>query len=122
MKPSVFLISAIIFLFQSGLAASECGDAKVDACCKAPEVVKYSQPELPAKMLKPGESAEIVVRVAINEKGELVGTKTVSSSNKDIEAIVIAAIQEWEFEPSLLNGEARRATINIPFKFTVAAK
>jgi len=92
------------------------------SCCKAPTVVNYSQPEIPADLLKPGETAEIVLRCAIDDKGQLIGTKTISSSHKHLEGLVVAAVQQWTFAASLEKGEPQRATVNIPFKFTVAAK
>ena len=92
------------------------------ACCAAPQVVKYNKPELPTDLLKPGESAQIILRCAISAEGELIGIKTVSSSHEALEKVVIAAVNDWKFEPSLEMGEAQRATIDIPFQFTVAAK
>ena len=35
---------------------------------------------------------------------------------------VVAAVKDWKFNASLEKGESQRATIDIPFQFTVAAK
>ena len=121
MKLSVIPIIFSILMSPVLMFANEsCGDEKT--CCSAPKVVKYVQPELPADLLKPGDSARIVVRCAIDETGKLVGARTVSASRKDVEAIVLDALKSWEFEAAKHEGEAQRSTINIPFSFTVAAK
>ncbi len=118
------LITLASFLF-SGLTVfgeSDCGVATNSSCCKAPSVVKFSQPQLPKDLLKAGETAEIVIRCAIDENGKLIGTKTVSSSHRDLESVVVAAIANWEFESALEKGEKLRATVDVPFRFTVAAR
>jgi TonB family protein len=77
---------------------------------------------LPENFLNKGETAEIVVRCAIDEKGELVSAKSLKSTREDLEKIVIDAIQKWEFEASTHMGKPQRATLSIPFKFTLASK
>ena len=118
MKNLTTLFMAISFFAPVCLLGENCDVA----CCKSPTVVKYQQPEVPADLLKPGESAEIVIRCAIDRQGKLIGTKTVTSSHEQLEASVVTAIQNWTFDASLEKGEPRRATINIPFKVTLAAK
>lgn len=123
MRITIFITLASFLL--SGLTVlgeSECGEAANLSCCKAPTVVKFSQPHLPKDLLKPGETAEIVIRCAIDENGKLVGTKTVSSSHEDLESVVVAAMADWKFESALEKGEKLRSTVNIPFRFTIAAR
>ncbi|MDA0349408.1 MAG: TonB family protein [Verrucomicrobia bacterium] len=116
---SVIKLAVVITLLSPvGLFAEDCEVS----CCKAPTVVNYSKPEIPADMLKSGETAEIVLRCAIDEKGQLIGVKTLSTSHDKLEAVVLAAVQHWTFDASLEKGEPQRATVNIPFKFTVASK
>lgn len=116
---SVSLFTLFISLvFQVALMGSECEVT----CCKAPSVVNFAQPDIPKDLLKPGETAEITLRAAIDEQGNLIGTKTIATTHPNIEAAVVEAVKSWTFDASLEKGEAQRATINIPFKFTVAAK
>lgn len=116
----VFLITSLI-TFTGAYGASNSDDS-AKSCCKGPTVVKFEEPKIPEDFLTKGETAEIVVRCAINEKGELIGAKTVKSTREDLEKIVMAALEKWEFDPSTHMGEPQRATLNIPFRFTVAAK
>jgi TonB family protein len=121
---NTILITLASFLF-AGLTVfgeSECGVFANSECCKAPSVVKFSQPQLPSDLLKPGETAEIIIRCAIDEDGKLVGTKTISSSHQVLESIVVKAMANWEFDAALEKGEKQRATINVPFRFNVAAR
>ena len=116
---SVSIFTLMISLFAPVvLLGSECEVT----CCKAPSVVDFAQPVIPNNLLKPGETAEITLRAAIGKDGKLIGTKTVSSTHPKIEDVVVSAVKNWTFDASLEKGEAQRATINIPFKFTVAAK
>ena len=119
MKKTILSLLVTCLISPFGLLAE--GDCET-TCCKAPEVVKYTQPELPQELLKPGETAQIVLRCAIGAKGELIGAKAVSSSHEALEEVVVAAVKNWKFDASLEKGEAQRATIDIPFQFTVAAK
>ena len=114
---SIFAL-LITFVFHAALTGSECEVT----CCKAPSVVNFAQPDIPKDLLNPGETAEITLRAAIDEQGKLIGTKTIATTHPNIEATVIEAVKSWTFDASLEKGEAQRATINIPFKFTVATK
>ena len=118
MKLGSVLALVASLVIQGSLLGSDCDVT----CCKAPSVVEYAQPELPKDFVKAGETAEIVLRVAIDDKGKLIGTKTISNTHPNIEETVVAAVKEWTFSASLEKGEPQRATVNIPFKFTVASK
>ena len=114
---------SVLALFTSLIAQATLfgSDCEV-TCCKAPSVVNYAQPDIPQDLLKPGETVEITLLAAIDENGKLIGTKSISATHPNIEDAVITAVKNWTFEASVEKGEPQRSTINIPFKFTVAAK
>ena len=84
-------------------------------------VSKYVEPVIPSEMVKAGESCEIIVRCVIDEEGNLVEAKTISTSNKHLESAVIEAVENWEFEAAKHKGQGRCSTINVPFRFTLAS-
>ncbi len=86
----------------------------------APVTAKAEEPVLPRSLLKPGESAEIVICAAIDENGKLVNTRTVSATHKELEKIVIDSLEKWEFRPAMLDGKPIKSRVDIPFKFVVA--
>lgn len=85
-----------------------------------PVTAKAEEPVLPKNLLKPGESAEIVICAAIDEDGDLVNTRTVSTTHKELEKIVMESLEKWEFRPAMLNGKPIKSRVDIPFKFVVA--
>ncbi|MCB1121550.1 MAG: energy transducer TonB [Verrucomicrobiae bacterium] len=119
---ALITLIGLLFTVSNAFGDASCNPDETKDCCKGPTIVKYSDPQLPDNFLTKGETAEIVVRCAIDENGKLIGAKTIKTSRQDLEKIVMAAIEKWEFDPSLHMGEPQRATINIPFKFTVASK
>ena len=86
----------------------------------APVTAKAEEPVLPRSLLKPGESAEIVICAAIDENGKLVNTRTVSATHKELEKVVIKSLKKWEFRPAMLDGKPIKSRVDIPFKFVVA--
>ena len=96
------------------------GKRSLDQVKVAPLTAKAEEPVLPRSLLKPGESAEIVICAAIDEKGKLVNTRTVSATHKELEKIVIKSLEKWEFRPAMLDGKPIKSRVDIPFKFVVA--
>ena len=83
-------------------------------------MVKAEEPVLPRKLLKPGESAEIIIRCAIDEKGELVNVRTITTTHKELEKVVMKSLENWEFRAAMLNGKPLKSRVDIPFKFVLA--
>ena len=86
----------------------------------SPVPAKVEEPVLPRNLLKPGESAEIVICAAIDEKGKLVNARTVSATHEELEKVVIASLKKWEFRPAMRDGKPVKSRVDIPFKFVVA--
>lgn len=119
------LITVLSLLFFG--AASAVGNSNETDHKKSPDhdkvgpiTAKAERPVLPKNLLKPGESAEIVICAAIDEDGDLVNTRTVSTTHKELEKIVMESLEKWEFRPAMLNGKPVKSRVDIPFKFVVA--
>ncbi len=124
--PMKTLLVAILSLLFLGAAAAvgnsnESGHKKSPLHDKVgPITAKTEQPVLPRNLLKPGESAEIVICCAIDEDGDLVNARTISTTHKELEKVVIESLEKWEFRPAMLNGKPVRSRVDIPFKFVLA--
>ncbi len=123
MKTPLIAILSLLFLG----AAAAVGNANERDHKKSPVqekvgpiTAKTEQPVLPSNLLKPGESAEIVICCAIDEDGDLVNTRTISTTHKELEKVVIESLEKWEFHPAMLNGKPVRSRVDIPFKFVLA--
>ncbi len=119
------LITVLSFLFL-GIAAAV-GNSKESDHKKSlvhnmvgPITAKAEEPVLPRNLLKPGESAEIVICAAIDQDGDLVNARTISTTHKELEKIVIESLEKWEFRPAMLNGKPVKSRVDIPFKFVLA--
>ncbi len=124
--PMKTLLITVLSLLLLGAAATV-GHANESDNKKSPDptkvgpvTAKAEEPVLPRSLLKPGESAEIVICAAIDEKGKLVNTRTVSATHKELEKVVIKSLEKWEFRPAMLDGKPIKSRVDIPFKFVVA--
>jgi TonB family protein len=58
------------------------------------------EPELPSRLFRRGSTrTEIVIDLVINVDGSVRSAAVRSSSNGDIEAVVLEAVRQWRYEP-----------------------
>ncbi|TFG77770.1 MAG: hypothetical protein E4H23_08410 [Chrysiogenales bacterium] len=79
-----------------------------------PKLIKRVEPVYPEKMLQSGMTASIPLQVGVNEKGKVWSVKAFSRESEFVQAAV-AAIEQWQIEPLVVDGKAQPQT----FTFTV---
>jgi TonB family protein len=79
---------------------------------------KTVMPQYPAQSKKRGSKGIAVVRVDLDEKGELSDLRVLEAPDSDIEASVTDAVKQWQFGPARgANGEPLRIRSKLTFYF-----
>lgn len=84
-----------------------------------PVPVKAVPPEYPAEMRRESVSGIVMLKLVIDENGDVLEKSVTKSTRAEFEGPALAAIGKWKFKPARKAGEAVRATITLPIKFTV---
>ena len=111
MKTKVLLATCLLILAPCIAVANDTDEMPVP--------IKSVAPAYPADMKRDGTSGLVVVQVAINENGDVVGCTVAKSSRVEFEAAAVQAVQSWKFKPAKKAGVAVSVKINVPVKFTV---
>ena len=83
------------------------------------KVLKRVDPEYPAVMKMVGVEGEVNIKASLNEKGRIEKLDVVNATNQDFIPAAIAAINQWEFAPAMLDGKPIKSEVVIPFQFKV---
>jgi len=83
-----------------------------------PVPVKAVAPEYPAEMKRDNVSGVVMLKLVIDENGDVLEKSVAKSTRAEFEAPALAAVGKWKFKPARRAGEPVRATITLPIKFT----
>lgn len=88
-----------------------------------PRPIQREPPEYPLQLRAKGVQGKVRVGFIVDSEGNVRSPTILSSSHRDFEAPVLAAIAHWRFEPGKKNGRAvnTRASIDIPFTLSEEA-
>jgi TonB family protein len=120
--------SPVLFSQDSSLAATQevqqkspkkTPPADFVAYEKAPEVLKKVEPEYPAIALKSGMEGNVLVKVWVDESGNVVETDVLRSDEKIFEEAAKIAANKWKFSPAMSNGQPVAVWVSIPFRFRI---
>lgn len=81
-----------------------------------PRAVHQPQPVLTAALRKK-MPAKVTVLFVVDQNGRVENPIVQSSSDPAFEAVVLAAIKQWKFEPGKRDGQAVRSRMRQPFQF-----
>lgn len=77
-----------------------------DQLSQKPSARVQPQPAYPYEMSRAGISGEVVVEFIINEAGDVIDTRVVSSSHREFEAAATQAVMKWKFRAGRKDGKA----------------
>lgn len=83
----------------------------------APRPVSAPDPQLPEAARKANLNGNVVVALAINEKGSVNDVKVVRSSDRRFEPNAIDAVKQWEFAPATKDGKPMAVQMNAEISF-----
>ncbi len=95
----------------------EAPPAEVKARIEYPKLVKFVPAEYPEAARKERREGVVLLRVDIDEAGKVVKAEVVRPLYPDLDAAAVAAVQQFEFTPAMLDGKPVRVTVPLSYPF-----
>ena len=86
---------------------------------KAPVLIQRVDPPYPASMQRVGVPATVVVRCVIDKNGSVRDAKVIVGAMPPFNQAVLAAVQQWRYNPGSLNGIAVDTYLEVTVHFSV---
>ena len=85
------------------------------------KLVRKVQPEYPPQMKEARISGTVALQAVISREGHVSNLQSISSSDvhPDLVDAATTAVQQWQYEPTLLNGEPVEIETQINVNFTL---
>jgi len=86
----------------------------------AAQLVSKIAPVYPAYAQEKGIEGPVLLEAAISKEGGILSLKVVNTADADLARAAITAVQQWHYQPTLLNGEPVEVvtTITVDFRLT----
>jgi periplasmic protein TonB len=110
------LFRCFVLITASLVSATVAQAADAD---EAPVPIKAVAPEYPLTMKRQGVSGIVMVRVVVDENGEVAEHAVSKSTREEFETAALEAVAKWKFKPARKDGVAVKANITLPIKFVV---
>jgi protein TonB len=82
-----------------------------------PVPVRTIPPDYPSELRREGVSGLVMIKVNIDEKGDVTETSVEKSSHEAFDKPAIAAVKKWKFKPAKQDGNPVAIKVSIPIKF-----
>jgi protein TonB len=115
-RVAIPLVVAITALLSVPIAAQKV--VRVGGEVRAPRRVKNVNPAYPEEAKAAGVSGVVIVEIRIGTEGTVVQAR-VSRSIPLLDQAALDAIYEWEYEPTMLNGEPVEVLMTVTVNFTL---
>lgn len=103
--------------FASAVAAPAAFAAASDYD-ELPVPVKSVPPVYPPAMLQEKASGVVMVKVQIDENGDVVERAVSKSTRPEFNDAAMSAVQQWKFKPAKKGGASVKSSVTIPIKFS----
>ena len=104
----------------TGTAPAVPTPVRVGGNIRAPRKVHSVNPTYPDTMVREGREAVVPLEARIDTEGRVASARVVSAQvHPDFAAAAIAAMQQWRFEPTLLNGQPVEVLIEVSMSFSL---
>jgi len=93
---------------------------RVGGMVQAAKLISQVRPEYPADLQRAGVQGTIMMQAIISKTGDLLVVEVKSASaNPELANAALAAVRQWHYEPTLLNGEPVEVITTITVDFTL---
>ena len=94
---------------------------RVGGNVQSTKLVRKVQPKYPPQMKEAGITGTVALQAVISREGHVLNLQSISSSDvhPDLVEAAITAVQQWQYEPTLLNGEPVEIETQINVNFTL---
>jgi TonB family protein len=84
-----------------------------------PKKTKHVQPTYPAEALAQGVRGIVILDVVVDARGK-VESASIVRSVPGLDEAAIAAVRQWEYEPTKVDGQPVRVKVTVPITFSLA--
>jgi TonB family protein len=116
----VAAIQESVVVHGKGTAAATAGGphrVRVGGNVVPAKLVYRVDPEYPDDVRSRGVQGDVVLRAVVSLKGTVLSLTSVSSPDPQLTEAAIKAVNEWRYQPSLLNGEPVETATTITVNF-----
>ena len=108
---------------ENGVPGGTGGAVRVGGNIRRPEIIKLVKPEYPPQAISARIEGVVVLEATVTEQGDVADVKVISGPPMLIPA-AIKAVEEWKYEPTLINGRPVSVilTANVNFSLRNARK
>lgn len=103
----------------SAASAAQARRIKVGGAIKPPVKVFDVRPEYPEDAQEAGIQGTVVLGIVIGGDGSVLDTEVLRSI-PELDQAAIDAVKQWQFEPTLLNGEPVEVEMSVTIQFTLS--
>lgn len=87
----------------------------------APVPIRTVAPKYPEQLREAGVSGIVVLRVVVDEHGNVTDPTVEKSTNPAFNQPAIDAVSKWRFKPAKQGGKPVSAKVALPIKFSIDA-
>jgi protein TonB len=85
---------------------------------QATRIVKMVRPKYPEEMKAQGVEGDVLMEAVISKEGKLLNVKSLNTIvNQELVTAAIEAVKQWEYQPTLLNGQPVEVVTQIHIGF-----
>ena len=90
---------------------------RVGGLVQATKLVEQTKPQYPESARAKGVQGVVLLQAVISKEGEPLSLKVLNSPDPALSDAAMAAVQQWRYEPTLLNGDPIEVVSTIAVRF-----
>lgn len=105
---------------RSGAASVQSGSPgtpRIGGNIRVPAKLRDVRPVYPASLATSGVSGTVLLRAIIDTQGNVSNIVVVSASHPEFTTSATNAVRQWQFDPTLLNGQEIDVVMNVTVNF-----
>ncbi|MBI1899299.1 MAG: TonB family protein [Acidobacteria bacterium] len=102
------------------VAAAADPKIRVSGNVQAAKLRKMARPAYPPAAKEQGIEGSVIMRAVVSKEGKVVNLQVLSSSDPELARAAMEAVQQWEYMPTLLNGDPVEIVTDVVVNFSLA--
>ncbi len=95
------------------------GALRIGGSIKAPRKIRHVSPDYPAEALNNKVQGVVILEARIEADGAVSRSRVLRSVSPEIDDAAVAAVNQWEFEPVLVDGVASPVMMTVTVNFSL---
>jgi TonB family protein len=120
--PSIFArVVAVVgcIVLGAALVTAQTPRLRVSGDIKPPQRVVYVPPVYPEQARAEKLSGMVILELLISTEGKVLEDKVIRSAHPLLDDAASVAVRQWEFVPTLMNGEPAELIMSVSVNFTL---